>query len=163
MNIIRHTNALHAEDMGFVRTLLKDRTWTVQSSMESDGSRFFMSGLNRKEIDFFYQRWSTFVKKYVEDNLISAPIKFERAYINCHPCFHPGHWHIDNYEGFTLIYYPESEVEFGDEGGTDIMGFGYQAYIPNSFIIFPANVMHMAREHSAKGVFRYSVAFKFQA
>lgn len=162
MNLIRQTAALPAEDLAYVAALLKERTWTVQSSSENDGSRFFMSGLNKAEIDFFYTRWSGHVRKYVADNAIAAPVRFERAYVNCHPCFHPGHWHIDNYEGFTLIYYPPAETDFGDEGGTDIQGFGYQPYVPNSFIILPANALHMAREHTAKGMFRYSIAFKFQ-
>lgn len=162
MNIVRHTNALADDELGFVAKLLKDRTWTVQASTEGDRTRFFMSVLSQHEIDFFHRRWSALVNRYVEENRVTAPVAFERAYINCHPCFHPGHWHMDNVNGFTLLYFPEPEVDFGDDGGTDIEGFGYQPYVPNSLIIFPANAMHMAREHTARGVFRYSVAFKFK-
>jgi hypothetical protein len=162
MKVIRHTDVLSATDLDSIKGLFDGRQWTMQSSTEGDGSRFFMSGLLQKEIDFFNPRFGPLVNRYIADNAIAKPVKFERAYINCHPCFHPGSWHIDNYEGFTLIYYPPSAIDFGEEGGTDIQGHGYQPYIANSLILLPADALHMAREHTTKGVFRYSVAFKFQ-
>lgn len=162
MKLLRQTDALPVADLETVSRIFKDRTWTMQSSSEGDGSCFFMSGLTQAEIDFFNPRFGPLVNRYIADNAIVKPVKFERAYINCHPCFHPGAWHIDNHEGFTLIYYPPSAGDFGEGGGTDIQGFGYQPYIANSLILLPANALHMAREHTTKGVFRYSVAFKFQ-
>ena len=162
MNLVRHADVFAREELPAIAAMLKDRTWTVQSSNAGDATRFFMSGLAQTEIDLFHRRLGPLVNRYIADNGVKGAVGFERAYVNCHPAFHPGHWHIDNHEGFTALYYPPSEIDFGDEGGTDVQGFGYQRYLANGLILFPANALHMAREHTAKGVFRYSVAFKFQ-
>jgi hypothetical protein len=150
------------EDFKTIIKILTNRNWVIQSSNIDDTNNFFMSNLFDDEINFYLQKFDSVLSMYAKNNGIQETLFIERAYINCHPCYHPGNWHVDNLTGFTLLYYPETETDFGDEGGTDFKNFNFEKYIPNSILIFPADELHMATEHSQKGKFRYSIAFKFR-
>lgn len=162
MNIKRHTDVIKSsEDLKNIEDLLSNRLWTIQSSSIGGSASFFMSILDHIEIVFFDRLFRDLVKDYIKENNINE-FEFERAYINCHPCQHPGDWHVDGESGFTLLYYPISKTDFGLEGATDFKGYATQYYIRNSVLIFPANIEHMATEHKQPGVFRYTIAFKFK-
>ena len=162
MNIKRHINVVtSSEDLKNIEDLLLDRLWAIQSSSMGGSASFFMSILDHIEIVFFDRLFRDLVIDYVKENNINK-FEFEVAYINCHPCQHPGDWHTDGESGFTLLYYPISKTDFGLEGATDFKDFETQYYIGNSILIFPANIEHMATEHRHPGIFRYSIAFKFK-
>ena len=162
MDIKRYLNVVSESNLETIEKILINRTWKIQSSKPNDPTIFLMSELEDNEINFFIEIFSNLIIEYAQQNNIYEEISFERAYINCHPCYHPGDWHIDNEFGFTVLYYPLSKTDFGIEGATDFKDIGPQFYIGNSLLIFPSNILHMATEHSHKGVLRYSIAFKFK-
>jgi hypothetical protein len=161
MNIKRYIDVVKtSEDLKNIEDMLSTRLWTIQSSYKDSHINFFMSYLNHVEVNFFERLFRDLINDYAETNNINK-FNLKRAYVNCHPCHHPGDWHIDGESGFTLLYYPISTTDFGLEGATDFKDYAPQYYIGNSVLIFPANVEHMAAEHRQQGVFRYSIAFKF--
>ena len=162
MDIKRYLNVVAESNLLTVEQILVNRTWKIQSSNPNDFSIFLMSDLKEDEIIFFEGIFSNLIVDYIHENNIKEEILFERAYINGHPCYHPGDWHTDNPFGFTALYYPLSKTDFGFEGATDFKDIGPQYYIGNSLLIFPSNILHMATEHSQKGILRYSIAFKFK-
>ena len=161
MKIKHFKDVIPQNEFNAVENILKDRNWTIQSSNEHKRTSFFYSEMNQNEVNFFVTYIESLLNEYIKENNITNQIFLERAYINCHPCFHPGDWHTDNNSGFTVLYYPNSKVDFKEEGSTAFKDF-IQPYIKNSVLIFPANILHMATEHSQKGTFRYTIAFKFQ-
>jgi hypothetical protein len=161
MTIKHYKNVIPQNEFSAIENILKNRNWIIQSSTGDGDTSFFYSEINQNEVNCFEKYFGPLVQEYIKENNITNQIFFERAYINCHPCYHPGSWHIDNESGLTLLYYPISKVNFKKEGGTAFKDFT-QYYVENSLLIFPANMLHMATEHSHKGIFRYTVAFKFQ-
>lgn len=162
MKIKRYTDVIKSiDDLEHIEDLLSTRLWIIQSSNSDNRTNFFMSYLDQVEVNFFEQQFRTIISEYTRENNIDK-FDFERAYINCHPCGHPGNWHIDGDNGFTLLYYPLSKTDFGTEGATAFKDKGICYYKNNSIVIFPANIEHMATEHSHKSTFRYTIAFKFQ-
>jgi hypothetical protein len=162
MNIKRYIDVVKSSEvLKNIEDILSNRLWSIQSSYTGSSINFFMSVLDHTEIVFFDRLFRDLVKDYTKENNINE-FEFERAYINCHPCQHPGDWHVDGKSGFTLLYYPVSATDFGLEGATDFKDFEIQYYIGNSVLIFPANTDHMATEHRHPGILRYSIAFKFK-
>jgi len=163
MNVRRYYNVLNSAYFGQVDQILNHRFWTMQTSDQNTKNVFFFSPLNDEEIQFFANHTANLFREYLAENSIPvSEATFERAYINCHPCYHPGDWHVDNSSGVTMLYYPNSPVDFGQEGGTEIDTHGYEPYVSNSLLIFPAHLLHFARQHTVHGAFRFSIAFKFQ-
>jgi len=161
MKIKHYENVIPENEFDVVKDILKNRNWIIQSSDGSGITSFFYSELEQNEVNFFKKYFGLLLEEYTRENNVNEQIFFDRAYINCHPCYHPGSWHTDSDKlGLTLLYYPASEIDFKKEGGTAFKDFT-QDYIGNSLLIFPANILHMATEHSHKGIFRYTIAFKF--
>lgn len=141
--------------------ILHTDNYGIQKSYEKSNLLFFLKHLNKEEISFFWSHLKIFFIRYTEKHNIDADqLYFERVYVNCHPAFHPGDWHRDGEEGLTLLYYPDNEVDFKNEGGLEIEGHGVESYVPNSLIIMPAEVLHRAQIHTIIGQIRFSVAFK---
>jgi len=162
MKIKHYENIIPKNEFDIVEKTLKNRNWIIQSSDRKSTTSFFYSEIDQNEINFFKNYFGPLLEDYIEENNITDSIFFERAYINCHPCYHPGSWHTDSDElGLTMLYYPPSQIDFKNEGATAFKDFT-QYYIGNSLLIFPANILHMATEHSYKGIFRYTIAFKFR-
>lgn len=162
-SIIRHYNIIGEEHHKYISDMLSShsRSWVFQKSMPNTDNVFLMSSLDATETKFFLQHFNQYIEKYKADNL-NGTFAFERAYINCHHSYHPGDWHIDNESGFTLLYYPETDIDFNNEGGTEIKDHGIEPYIKNSILIFPANRLHQAQGHSINGKLRFSIALKFR-
>jgi hypothetical protein len=161
LKIKRYCNVVQDADLKIIDNILNKRSWTMQRSGMDGPRTFFESVLTPDEYESVGNLFGPILKDYIIEHDISN-ISLERSYINCHPCYHPGGWHIDNKSGITLLYYPLSDVDFGDEGATDFKDLEKQLYIGNSILIFPSNLLHMATEHSHKGTFRYTFAFKFR-
>lgn len=163
MLVKRYLDIIKQEDILAVKHIIenKDRIWKFQTSDPFSTNIFFISYLLENEQEFFLEKLNAIKDDYILRNNIKEKVSFERSYINCHPCHHPGDFHIDNLSGFTMLYYPSSEENFENDGGTEIVGHGVEPYISNSVLIFPANFLHAAQGHTIKGKFRYSVAFKF--
>lgn len=163
MLVKRYLNAIDQENLITTLDIIenKDRIWKFQTSDPFSLNIFFISYLLEHEQEFFLTKLNDIKNDYILENNITRGVFFERSYINCHPCYHPGDFHIDNSHGFTMLYYPPSAENFKNQGGTEIVGHGTEPYISNSVLIFPANCLHSAQEHSVKGKFRFSAAFKF--
>jgi hypothetical protein len=161
LKIKRYYDVVSNADLKIIDNILNNRSWTMQRSGMDGPKTFFESVITADEYQSLGNLFGPVLNDYIAEHNISN-ISLERSYINCHPCYHPGSWHIDNQAGITLLYYPLSEIDFGDEGATDFENLEKQLYIENSILIFPANLRHMATEHSHKGKFRYTFAFKFK-
>ena len=163
MLIKRYLNVIDLESLLAVKNIVenKDRIWKFQTSDPFSFNTFFISYLLENEQDFFLKKLNDIKNDYIIENKIIKVIFLERCYVNCYPCYHPGDFHIDNTQGFTLLYYPLSEENFENHGGTEIINHGIEPYISNSVLIFPSNCLHSAQEHTIKGKFRFTVAFKF--
>jgi hypothetical protein len=162
LKIKRYYDVVQVEDLKIIDNLLHDRSWTMQRSGKDGPKTFFESVLTGDEYHLLGNFFGPVLINYLEEHNISVSnTSLERSYINCHPCYHPGGWHIDNDVGITMLYYPLSNIDFGNEGATDFKNLEKQLYIGNSILIFPANLLHMATEHSHKGELRYTFAFKF--
>lgn len=160
-SIVRFTDVLESIDNLFVQKIISGKDYKIHQSTSNSVSQFFSTDLTESEIDFFFQKFKNCLFNYISSNLGDKKAVFERAYINCHPAFHPGDWHVDSVNGITALYYPESKIEFINEGGLDFKDYGYYHYIPNSLIIFPGSIEHMAVHHTKIGVLRFSIAFKW--
>jgi hypothetical protein len=161
MQLKKHNEVVTSlHDLDKIKQIILSKKWVIHKSSNSSANSFFNSNLTPNEVLFFNDLFKEYKNNYIDENDIHDVI-FERAYINCHPSHHPGDWHTDNEYGFTLIYYPVSEVDFKDEGGIDIEN-NYEPYTSNSLCIFPANLKHRARMHTLVGILRYSIAFKYQ-
>jgi len=160
LRIKRYYDVVADKDLKTIDNILTDRNWIMQASQDDDTKTFFQSFLSSDEHQLLGELFSSVLLEYIKEHNISNAL-FEKSYINCHPCFCPGSWHIDNEVGFTMLYYPLSNIDFGNEGATDFENLESQPYIGNSILIFPSNLRHMAAEHSHKRVFRYTFAFKF--
>lgn len=131
------------------------RSWIFHSSNYTNPTYFFASNLKPNETLFFLPKIKpllSFVDKKNE-------YKFLRGYINCNPPTVPGDWHIDDGK-FTILYYPTSEYNYTNEGGTEFIDGTIEPYINNSALIFPANIKHKSQDHKNKN-YRFSFAFKF--
>jgi hypothetical protein len=161
LTVKRFLNVVDTSEIDVIKRMISRKEWSIHSSNEDSKSKFFITQMTSVQTHNFLSKFSAFVRQYLIENNIKNEIDFERAYINCHPAYHPGEWHLDNESGVTALYYPDMGVNFGEEGGTDIKDHGYELYIPNSLLIFPGNIEHMARQHTSVGTFRFSIAFKF--
>ena len=123
--MIRHEDVVNSEfHFAKIKQIISSKKWVIQTSdTRSKTILFFYAELTPNEVLFFTDLFKEYVKeyknKYIVENNIDT-IVFERAYINCHPAYHPGAWHIDNEYGFTLLYYPVTDFDFKDEGGLEI-------------------------------------------
>ena len=160
LRIKRYYDVVEDKDLKTIDNILTDRSWLMQSSREAGEKIFFQSFLTSDEHQLLGKLFVSVLLEYIKEHNISN-VLFEKSYINCHPCFCPGSWHVDNEVGITMLYYPLSNVDFGNEGATAFENLESQPYIGNSILIFPSNLLHMANEHSHKSVFRYTFAFKF--
>lgn len=151
--------SLHSRVDEILYSLL--RFWRFQTSRTNDPENqkpFLIGIMETSEINFFLKYFQSYLEDYINKN--NQKVLFERAYINAQYCYQPGDWHVDNDTGFTMLYYPHSKIDFGDEAGLEIKDHGIEKYIPNSLLFFPANIPHKSLEHSKKQ-YRFSVAFKF--
>lgn len=164
MQVVRHADVVKsAFHLLTIKELISSKKWSIQRS-DTINTLFFYAALTPNEIlffnDFFMEYYNDYRNKYIVENNIDTVV-FDRAYINCHPAYHPGSWHADNESGFTLLYYPVTYFDFKDEGGLEIEN-EYQPYVPNSLCIFDGNLKHRARMHTIVGALRFSIAFKYK-
>lgn len=144
-------------------------TWNFQTSKDLitdvPHSRLFLKArLHQLECYFLNQSFRPFIDEYINHaGYRDKTVELYDGYINCHPSFHPGQWHVDMLEGvgFTVLYYPDMDVDYRDSGGTEVKGYGVEPYVPNSLVIFPAEIEHRALEHTVPGAYRFSVALKY--
>ncbi len=161
--IKRHTNAIvNQQDLNQIKEMIdsynSNRYWQFQRSKSESTTSFFISYLNDYEIKLLYRNLFSFVERY-DDN---SKLKLDRAYINCYPAYTGGDWHTDGDAGITVLYYPNTDLNFDSEGGTEFEHHGVEKYIKNSIIIFPANHSHRALEHTMQGKYRFSIAVKLK-
>jgi len=159
--INRYTNVIDQDNLQSVLDLVSvssSRPWHFQTSLSNSYNTFFISYLNQTEIDCVIPLLKPSLDRYSPN----GEFILERAYINCHPSFSSGEWHVDGNNGLTLLYYPPTVFNFGDKGGTDFELHGEEKYVPNSLIIFPAWWNHRAVEHTVPGAYRFSIAVKLK-
>jgi hypothetical protein len=161
MKIKRHLNAIDPSAHKSIDMSIYNKQWNLGGQGKDSTFKFFGTVLEKHETDFFLNALSPFIDEFIKENNITDKIMLQRSHINCNPAYHPGDWHIDWPNGFTVLYFPIPESDFGDEGGTDFEGHGYEPYIPNSVLIFPGYIKHVACQHTKVGIFRFSIAFKF--
>ena len=114
-----------------------DRHWHVLCG--ADGDLFF-------DYDFLSPIWNTVIRKYDFKNTYSVQ-KFRRAYMNAHDYGSEPQMHYDDGD-FTMLYYPRVDWNLEWGGGTLIIEDGKNHlidYVPNSLVIFDANLKHAAQ------------------
>jgi hypothetical protein len=160
--IVRYSNIFPVTDFIEIERMITNRQWKIHFSMTDTENQFFNSLLAEDEIAWFSKRLNPYWKTYL-DKPEYAGLKLNRAYINCHPAYHPGGWHTDASYGFSALYYPFSFTDWKDEGGTEFADLGTVNYENNSLLLFPQNHLHRGAQHTQVGLFRFSIAFKFLA
>lgn len=160
----RHLAVLPNNEYIAVRQiLLTEPGYQIQWSDEGSQYFLFYRELGREHLEWLWPFVNQFYGDYVKENCIDFDqVKLERIYVNCHPSHHPGDWHVDGGTGFTLLYYPDLDIDYGDEAGLEIEDHGIEPYIPNSVLIIPGDVPHRAHMHTQIGKFRFSIAIKFR-
>ena len=163
MQIKRYKNVVNSKEINKINVILYSliRFWRFQTSrtVDPENQKPFLIGiLEISEINYLLGLFQPYIQDYL--NEFPQKVKFERAYLNAQFCYQPGDWHSDNETGFTVLYYPDNGIDFGDEAGLEFKDHGVEKYISNSLIIFPANIAHRSLEHS-KHDYRFSIAFKY--
>jgi hypothetical protein len=164
IKIKRHLAVLPKNEYVAVRQiLLTEPGYQIQWSDQSSEYFFFYRELGREHLEWIWPFVNQYYGEYVQDNHLDFnQVKLDRIYVNCQPSHHPGDWHEDGGPGFTLLYYPDLDIDYGDEAGLEIKGHGIEPYIPNSVLIIPGDVTHRANMHTQIGKFRFSIAVKFR-
>lgn len=141
--------------------LCKNKSYNLHKSKITSKYYFFASYLNTSEEEIYLPYLLPLLELYCKENNLSSDYYLKTAYINCHPSFHGGDWHIDNTDGVSIVYYPATHINYLNSGGIEITGYGEYPYINNSALIFSSNILHRAKYHTIEGNLRFSFAFKF--
>jgi len=161
MKIKRYLDVIDPTAHKSIEMSIYRKPWTLGGQAKDSNYRFFGTDLDQNDKDFFLKALRPFIDEFITENNITEKIILQRSHINCNPAYHPGDWHIDWPNGFTVLYFPVSEFDIGEGGGTEFEEHGYEPYIPNSLLIFPGYIKHRSCQHTNPGTFRFSIAFKF--
>jgi len=163
MNIERYHNIIPLE----LSALIKEIVWRSGfgmecSNLESEFS-FFSRDLEETEKIVLWDILNIYFYQYtIKYKIDPLTLKPNRIYVNCHPAYHPGDWHTDSSEpAITMIYYPDIDIDYVNEGGLEIENHGIEPYIANSLLIIPSNIRHRTQMHTLIGKMRFSIAIKF--
>jgi hypothetical protein len=161
---VRYNNVLNDEELSYCQhRVFKTATWAYGGYSRSLDDEFFWN-MDLTTDDFFTKLFFEKIKKITNKNFI-----LERVYANGATYGQPAQLHSDGREpnAYTFLFYPNSKWQPSWQGGTlfqkDSLNVSIAQYIPNSGILFKANILHSAIEHSKQFTgLRVSIAFKLK-
>jgi len=129
---------------------------------ERDNPKDLPTGLVSEitNVHYCYRAIHSFIKK----NDFLKNKKITRSYVNYFSPKENANFHIDDYSGYTLLYYPNLEYDLNEGGETKFLSENNTLVsvlpIPGRIAVFDASISHSASSFKTQP--RFTVVFKFK-